>query len=219
MVEIVIFGPTMTGAGFGGIAQAYLSSYGKSIPLRFASWYSLAAKLRVRTIRVYQKLLDDLADGATLGLDLPGDASWSVAFPGMKVGLAALSACEATKLKLWGVAEDEAGRVAAKAKPINTSTWFAHVKSPRSVADLAYTGPSVLLMSVTADGKVSKCLPIGTSGSTALDTYSCSAFQANARFQPAADRDGKPVASKVVMATDWGNLPDLKRPGPIQAGY
>lgn len=66
---------------------------------------------------------------------------------------------------------------------------------------------------IDAKGAVTGCTIVSTSGSAVLDAATCDAVRANARFAPARDAAGKPVASRWKQATRWA-LPELP-PMPI----
>ena len=62
-------------------------------------------------------------------------------------------------------------------------------------------------LSIDPRGKVSNCVITRSSGSVALDDATCRVLQRRARFDPARDIDGKPVADLQTGRIRW-KLPD-----------
>jgi protein TonB len=53
-------------------------------------------------------------------------------------------------------------------------------------------------LSVGTDGRVTGCTVVGSSGSSSLDRATCSVLQRKARFTPAKDQNGNPIADTVM---------------------
>lgn len=62
-------------------------------------------------------------------------------------------------------------------------------------------------MEVGVDGRVSECTITTSSGSTEVDRLACILLRRRAKFVPAHDADGKPVASPYKGRFSWGNPP------------
>lgn len=58
-------------------------------------------------------------------------------------------------------------------------------------------------LQVGADGRVTGCTITGSSGSELLDSTTCRLLSARARFSPARNRKGRPVADSVVARIVW----------------
>jgi protein TonB len=63
------------------------------------------------------------------------------------------------------------------------------------------TGSLRARLSIAANGRVSDCAIVETSGSKALDSTTCKILKARARFTPALDSDGLPTAGSYVTPT------------------
>lgn len=63
-------------------------------------------------------------------------------------------------------------------------------------------GQAVLAIEVSAQGRVSRCLPFASSGNPALDEELCRLL-ARTRWEPARDRDGNPVAVALRYVATW----------------
>lgn len=62
-------------------------------------------------------------------------------------------------------------------------------------------------LSVGPDGRVTNCEVTSSSGNSALDQAACRNLLRRARFEPALDRDGNPVASTFPKRVRW-QLPE-----------
>ncbi len=58
-------------------------------------------------------------------------------------------------------------------------------------------------LAIDAEGKVAGCTITGSSGSVALDSVTCRIMQQRARFHPARDAAGLPVAGEVTQRIHW----------------
>lgn len=65
-------------------------------------------------------------------------------------------------------------------------------------------GISSIVMLVSAEGQVTACDVTESSGSDALDRATCALHKKRARFDPARDAAGVPVAGEYRLATSWG---------------
>ena len=73
---------------------------------------------------------------------------------------------------------------------------------PRSLRSGA-EGTTRVSLSVNAEGRVTGCSVISSSGDSQLDSATCSNAQRRARYRPALDRSGKPIASTETFAVTW----------------
>jgi protein TonB len=56
---------------------------------------------------------------------------------------------------------------------------------------------------VGADGRVSNCVVVQSSGSSSLDSTTCRIFQSRFRYAPARDAAGNPVPTTVRQSVTW----------------
>jgi protein TonB len=78
---------------------------------------------------------------------------------------------------------------------------------PASALREEAAGTTATRLSVGADGRVTACDITGSSGNASLDQAACRNLQRRARFEPALDRDGNPVASSFPKRIVW-RLPE-----------
>ena len=56
---------------------------------------------------------------------------------------------------------------------------------------------------VGADGRVSGCTVVGSSGSSSLDSTTCRIFERRFRYSPARDAGGNPVPQTMTQSVSW----------------
>ncbi len=79
------------------------------------------------------------------------------------------------------------------------TTWFAQLDVPAEALARGQTGVVSVKLDIDAQGKVTGCAPVETSGWALLDATACAAIKARAKFQPAQDAAGKPVAASILV--------------------
>jgi len=67
-----------------------------------------------------------------------------------------------------------------------------------------YQGTVAVQVTVEADGRVSRCATVRGSGNAGLDEMTCRLVRERARFTPALDARGRPVASQAHTDFVWG---------------
>jgi protein TonB len=68
-----------------------------------------------------------------------------------------------------------------------------------------YQGTVAVQIHVDPNGRVSNCAPVRGSGNAGLDALTCSLVRQRARFTPALDAEGRPVASEAYTTFVWGS--------------
>ena len=86
------------------------------------------------------------------------------------------------------------------ASPKNLGSWSADIKENLS-SDAVREGSGVVGMSITigADGRVQDCTPSHSSGKPGLDRSACAGMKRFARYTPALNDDGNPIASTTTQ--------------------
>ena len=64
-------------------------------------------------------------------------------------------------------------------------------------------GTTAVSLSVGANGRVTNCSVTSSSGSSALDTTTCSILTRRARFTPAKDQNGQPISDTQSTRVSW----------------
>ncbi len=77
--------------------------------------------------------------------------------------------------------------------PLNRQDWITAADWPESMRHMQ--GRVRITLSVGADGRVTTCDIVGSSGHGELDDLTCALVQERAYFRPATDREGRSIAS------------------------
>jgi TonB family protein len=104
----------------------------------------------------------------------------------------------------------------ASAEPVpltNAASWFSPDDYPVSALRSNEEGAVRFALDVAATGAVTGCRIIESSGHADLDAQTCSSALLHARFKPAVDSAGKPMASTFVRRTVWRIPQDKRAPG------
>lgn len=86
----------------------------------------------------------------------------------------------------------------------NPQTVITGADYPRSSARRNEIGIVSVVLRVTPEGRVDQCSITETSGYDTLDATTCSLLESRARFGPALDSGGTPVAGEYRVASTWG---------------
>ena len=97
------------------------------------------------------------------------------------------------------------------------ASYFGGDDYPASALSRREEGTTRFRLDVGADGRVSDCRVIATSGSAALDGATCRILRSRARFTPARGRNGRPVADQHVGGIDWQLVGDNFQPRVLAA--
>jgi protein TonB len=72
---------------------------------------------------------------------------------------------------------------------------FSTVAPPQEAIDNRWNGNVKADLTVSAEGRVTACKIVQSSGHRVLDDFTCNVLVMRARFTPAKDKDGNPVES------------------------
>jgi TonB family protein len=136
-------------------------------------------------------------------MTLQGDLGYfTLDFAGLDAVARTLAECNADLLARWGLGRDEQARLATFPEPTHEIT---EIISNRAYPAAAYpaVGDVTARVAVAADGSISDCVVVGSSGNAALDKATCDAFVHLARMKPARDRAGQPMRGIFVFTKRW----------------
>ena len=136
-------------------------------------------------------------------MTLQGDLGYfTLDFAGLDAVARTLNECNSDLLDHWGLSREEQAKVASF--PETTA------KIDQIINNLAYpraaypaVGDVVARVTVAADGSVSDCVVVGSSGNAILDKGTCDTFIRLARMKPARDRSGQPMRGIFVFTRRW----------------
>lgn len=89
----------------------------------------------------------------------------------------------------------------------NPGRFFGNDAYPSAAIRAGEQGRVVAKLTVGTDGRVTNCVVATSSGSSILDSTTCSIAQRRVRFTPAQDQDGNPIVSTYTLPIRWV-LPD-----------
>ena len=92
----------------------------------------------------------------------------------------------------WTVPESDFGG----AVPRNEANWLLATDYPMAAVRAGQGGYVTVSFAIGADGRMSDCKVIRSSGYAILDTVPCKVLPKRARFSPAKDANGAPVATR-----------------------
>lgn len=81
--------------------------------------------------------------------------------------------------------------------------WITRNDYPTRAIRENWEGLTRLRLGIGADGRVTGCEVIGSSGHDELDRAACAKVSARARFDPATDKDGAKTAGSFTTAIRW----------------
>jgi protein TonB len=85
----------------------------------------------------------------------------------------------------------------------NPGSWATTDDYPSRALREEKEGVTRFTVTVTPEGRVGSCTVTGSSGTPELDDAACRAITRRARFNPATDGDGKPVAGTYSNSVRW----------------
>jgi protein TonB len=108
-------------------------------------------------------------------------------------------------------------------KPLgHPGEWASDLDYPKNALRIGATGYVLFQLSVAANGKPTACEVVSSSKNADLDKTACDLVMARARFSPATDEDGKPVAGLFRSTIRWqipeGN-PPMPAPSRLSVAY
>jgi hypothetical protein len=118
--------------------------------------------------------------------------------------LAALRTCQDDLYRGAGIDPGPLRRIAVDASPgPNEAAWVTTDDLPDQFRNLARPLTVDTRLAVNAEGRVSGCTIVSSSGEPLLDLQSCRVLTARARYRPARDAEGQPVETIVTKRVRW----------------
>ena len=149
-------------------------------------------------------VLARLAEASALRVSEKGKEIARTDLPAMTKALSALAACETEALQSWGI--DAAAWRSLRSTPRPITKWSDVLKDvdyPRSAIHEKAQGNVLMRLTIDASGTPVECWQILGTGNEKLDGKSCTAIGQKARFEPAVDANGQPVAAPYVTEVRW----------------
>lgn len=150
-----------------------------------------------------EMLIDQLAKSTGLAIESKGKRRFEVKFFSPAEAVSALRACNEMRLKSWGVDTTAMATLKRKPKPMRGTHLIDSNDYPVASAIKREQGTTVVRFTVDVDGRTKACVPVVSSGFSALDAQSCKSILARGRFEPALDAQGNKTASETVASIRW----------------
>lgn len=199
-VTLIIAQPSQKGRAFRGEANVRLSGGFVADP---AGYVTFTAKgKRVTRIGISREVLDLLAKGESISIRADRWVDVALQPSAFPKALASLKECEADLLAGWGF--DRAAQAAVARRPKGTlQGLLRHDDYPSQLVALEVEGTVGFRLRVEADGSISECVAMQSSGSTELDKHTCNLMKKRAKYEPALGHDGKPLWTFVFGWSSW----------------
>ena len=157
------------------------------------------------TIPLAQAQVDQLLKSEQLRIDYGSDVPFSLLVPGAKAAFAALETCRIDLVRRWGMSVEDQARLAVPAKLSVKSlgALFDFRDYPTDALRKSEQGLVRVRVRVGADGRASNCTVTHPIGSTSLEATTCAVILHRARYKPALDHEGHPMASLDTAEISW----------------
>lgn len=147
-----------------------------------------------------------LKDATWLAADVRKNSPVALDVAGVPAALAALEKCRVDLVISWGMNPTEQARVKVPAKLIPNLAKHGIFNTddyPTAALRERQSGSTSVRLRIEADGRPADCTVTRSSGSVALDTTTCRVIMQRARYVPALDVEGKPMASIDTAKINW----------------
>jgi hypothetical protein len=137
-----------------------------------------------------------------VSISMADKSAFRLMLPSMGPAMGALRNCTRDLVRQWGFDPDVQSQLISKPEPRNPERWLRYDDYPEAAL---HRGENIILryrLNVDASGKSTHCEILqATSAESA--TLTCTKLMQRAKFKPAIDSSGQPVASYYVGKTLW----------------
>lgn len=149
----------------------------------------------VKLTPVPDDFLARMAGAGRIAVTRNGEELLAFAPPDARAGVEALTRCNEDLLQGWGV-DVPARRALSRFARMRDNEWASRVM-PGANTYL------VFVAQISERGRATDCRVVVSSRNPRMDRAVCSSLRNNARFEPALDGQGRPVASQYVTRIRW----------------
>jgi TonB family protein len=111
--------------------------------------------------------------------------------------------CVADLLATWGFSREQQARMATPPIRDKTQPFIRSEDYPDLAMYRGQVGQVQTRFTVHANGALSDCRIVQSSGHAALDETTCSSILSRAKYKPALDRNGKPMQAPMFVVVNW----------------
>lgn len=120
----------------------------------------------------------------------------------------AVEVCDDDLLRSWKIDPNEEQQIGQAAKPAaSIGYWLTTDDYPAEAVSAHLEGTSTIVWAIGLDGRAADCRVVVSSNVPVLDAAACNAISKRARYTPALDKSGKPMASHNSRRIVW-RIPD-----------
>lgn len=149
------------------------------------------------------EFIDAYANAKQLTVEVGKNQVADLALPNARGAVKALTDCNNDLLTSWGL--DPAAWTSMQRMPVPTGeigAWISDNDYPSDALKKDQSGTVVARFEVGADGQVSDCVTVVSSGVPSLDRQTCKSL-GKRKFDPAIGADGRPVPVRLVETIRW----------------
>ena len=197
---LLVVQPSRKGRGVRGVAEVKLSG---GFIAESADYSSVTANgIRETTISVPRMTLDQLAKGDAITIKAGEWVDVTLRPTASDKALAALKECEADLMESWGFSR--AAQAAVAEPPKGSLQGLLRVNDyPMYLVAKGIQGSVGIRIRIEADGRISECSIVDSSGNDSLDSHTCTLLKRRASYTPAMGHDRKPVWSFTFGRVTW----------------
>lgn len=207
-MEIVLLQPGHGAGSQSGKATVTLEPGGNAISGQYTQYFLAKDQGRLATIKIPTTALGALADATSISIAVGAQKPVVLGLVKMQSALHALSTCSDDLLRSWHIDPDERSRVATPPQGLpSAGDWISFSDYPPDALAGRRQGTVVIVWTIGTDGRVADCRVVQSSGDTSLDAGACPPLIKRARYKPALDKDGNPIAVHSTRRVVW-RLPE-----------
>lgn len=150
-----------------------------------------------------EDFFDQFAASKSFTIQHKGRELLTMRYPAARAAIRSLRACNDDLLASWGVDPKVLAALSRQPRAINPATWIRNEDYPDSAVRAEKSGSTVIRFVISAEGRISDCTPVVSSGTPELDAASCRLMVDRAKYEPALDADGKPISVRNVQTVNW----------------
>jgi len=178
-----------------------LQSSGALLPDRRTVARSPAGEMLV-VHQLPPSLVELLAAADSIRVAREGEVLFDMPLTGAAQAVAAIRQCEMRFARVWGI--DPVAYAAIRVPPAGDIAAVVHDGDyPPAALRVRASGTVAVRLMVDANGRVSSCTPVVSSGHELLDRRACEIYRERLRLTPAIGADGAPTAAPMIATLRW----------------
>ncbi len=137
-------------------------------------------------------------------LAIPGINRLFLDYKSLAAPMAAMRACTTDLVRHWGFDPEVEAHLSRRATPTNApGSWLSSDDFPSAAAFMGHNGLVQIRLDVSEAGAVTKCSVLERTNPDDFADITCKQILKRARFTPALDSSGHPVASYFMSSVHW----------------